>query len=188
MKSLVATQNISNPKKFAALIIDLHYDPKADFTHKPYNPLGFPRAFDQVLNQIQLFKELGIPFALVRYGNSPFTPGLVEASGAAPIFTKIKNSALSVADARDFVTDSQIVVLSGYSCHVCVRETALDAIKLSKRVWYSADTVFSEEFPNDLTNLQLFIASLAAVKSLGPKVLEFSSLSQMEADMRSSLI
>jgi nicotinamidase-related amidase len=189
MKYAIPSPTDSNKsKKFTALVIDLQYDPKVDSNHKLFNPLGFSKAFDQVLNQIQLFKELGIPFALVQYGYSPFTPGLVEASGDAPVFTKTRNSALSLGAARDFISDSDTLILSGYSCGVCVRETALDAIKMSKRVWYSADTVFGEAFPNDLTNLQLFVASLSFVKSLGPNVLGFSTLSQMEEDLRSSVI
>lgn len=183
MKSVFSLPASTTNKKFVALVIDLQYDPKVDSNHKPFNPLGFSKAFDQVLNQIQLFKELGIPFGIVGYGNSPFTKGLIESSNGAPVFIKAQNSALSLSSVGDFIANADTLILSGYSCGVCVRATASDALKLSKNVWYSADTVFGERVPNELMSISLFVSDLSRLKSLGNCVLEFANLDQLKAEL-----
>ena len=170
--------------KALALIIDLQYDPKVDLNFTPFNPLGFSAAFRKVLDQIGLFKKLGIPFALVRYGNSPFTPGLVAAAGQVPIFSKAASSAFSSPQVSKFVTDlsPSVLVVSGYSVNVCIRSTIEDALKRNLSSWYSADTVFNEGTPNDLGSMQLFVSDLARLRFFSG-VLEHANLSQLEESL-----
>ncbi len=89
--------------------------------------------------------ELGIPAVFVAdEGHGAILRELSEAAPGAPCFRKSLMSAFSSADFRRHLDmlNPDILVVAGWVSHLCVRDTATDAIREGFRVFTSGDLLF----------------------------------------------
>ncbi|MAE70532.1 MAG: hydrolase [Gemmatimonadetes bacterium] len=141
---------------------------------------------------IEIAKTLGLPIvATEQYprGLGPTMPALAEKLGGATVLSKLSFSAMGDAGVRDTLraADRSTLVIAGIESHVCVLQSAVDAVDRGFQVQVVADAISSrrpESREIAMHRIQAAGATITTIESVAFECLKVAGSDEFRAVSR----